>query len=235
MHLSNALGVRPMGVSGMMYIQCTQCGTINKLKLGKTHRPPDSKRTGVGIFNVNTKLAAGMIHSGIGETQLNNLLSTINLHCIDHKSLKGRENEIGHFIEKNAKTSENNFLIEEAIGSLVIGEPSAAGSEDGIKNGLTAITEHMFGNHTFCNVSWCGGLTKGEAYKHLNLPYGKDLTSKQLKADLEKIFQNKLLTKANQLSKLSSSQANESFNNTVASKAPKRLHYSGSASLGYRV
>ncbi|CAG2240138.1 unnamed protein product [Mytilus edulis] len=415
MHLSNALGVRPMGVSGMMYIQCTQCGTINKLKLGKTHRPPDSKRTGVGIFNVNTKLAAGMIHSGIGETQLNNLLSTINLHCIDHKSLKRRENEIGHVIEKNAKTSENNFLIEEAIGSLVIGEPSAAedadleenmldngisvstdtcwqkkgsgrsynslsgvatligkntkkilhhaqrvsscricqsakkkgdfarvheckqnwsgsakameedmvaqmvkdlvvvekinvseiagdddstgfekikkqmphleiektsdrnhikknvnsklyelknskmhkeftqkvldsiqknfsymidqnqGSEDGIKNGLTAITEHMFGNHTFCNVSWCGGLTKGDAYKHLNLPYGKDLTSKQLKADLEKIFQKKLLTKANQLSKLSSSQANESFNNTVASKAPKRLHYSGSASLGYRV
>ncbi|VDI81350.1 maternal protein exuperantia [Mytilus galloprovincialis] len=109
------------------------------------------------------------------------------------------------------------------------------GSEDGIKNGLKAITEHMFGNHTFCNVSWCGGLTKGDAYKHLNLPYGKDLTSKQLKADLEKIFQNKLLTKANQLSKLSSSQANESFNNTVASKAPKRLHYSGSASLGYRV
>lgn len=68
-----------------------------------------------------------MIHSGIGETQLNNLLSTINLHCIDHKSLKRRENEIGHFIEKNSKTSENNFLIEEAIGSLVIGEPSAAG------------------------------------------------------------------------------------------------------------
>ncbi|CAC5422396.1 unnamed protein product [Mytilus coruscus] len=107
------------------------------------------------------------------------------------------------------------------------------GSEDGIKNGLRAITEHMFGNHTFCN--WCGGLTKGDAYKHLNLPYGKDLTSKELKADLKKIFQNKLLTKANQLSKLSSSQANESFNNTVAFKAPKRLHYSGSASLRYRV
>ncbi|CAC5423768.1 unnamed protein product [Mytilus coruscus] len=113
---NNALGVRPMGVSGMMYIQCTQCGTINKLKLGKTHRPPDSKKTGVGIFDVNTKLAAG-----IGETQLNNLLSTIKVYYIDHKSLKRRENEIGHIIEQNAKTSENNFLLEEAIGSLVIG------------------------------------------------------------------------------------------------------------------
>ncbi|CAC5364668.1 unnamed protein product [Mytilus coruscus] len=101
------------------------------------------------------------------------------------------------------------------------------GSEDGLR----AITDHMVGNHTFCNESWCGGLTKRDAYKHLNLPYGKDLTSKELKADLEKIFQNKLLTKANQLSKLSSSQANESFNNTVASKAPKRSHYSGSATI----
>ena len=64
-----------------------------------------------------------MIHSGIGETQLNNLLSTINLHCIDHKSLKRRENETGHFIEKKFLID----MIEEAIGSLVIGEPSAAG------------------------------------------------------------------------------------------------------------
>ncbi|CAC5365474.1 unnamed protein product [Mytilus coruscus] len=123
-----------------------------------------------------------MIHLGIGETQLNNLLSIINVHCIDHKSLKRRENEIAPIIKQNAKTSENNFLLEEEIGSLVIGEHSAAA----------------------------------------------------LKTDLEKVFQNKLLPKANQLSKLCSSQANERFNSTVASKAPKRIHYSGSASLGYQ-
>ncbi|XP_063448068.1 uncharacterized protein LOC134727616 [Mytilus trossulus] len=346
-HLSNALGVRPMGVSGMMYIQCTQCGTINKLKLGKTHRPPDSKRTGVGIFNVNTKLAAG--DADLEENILDNGISVSTDTCWQKKgsgrsynSLSGVATLIGkntktilhhaqrvsscricqsakkkgdfarvHACKQNwsgsAKAMEADMVaqmvkdlvvVEKINVSEIAGDDDSTGfekrkkqmphleiektsdrnhikknvnsklyelknskmhkeltqkvldsiqknfsymidqnqgSEDGIKNGLKAITEHMFGNHTFCNVSWCGGLTKGDAYKHLNLPYGKDLTSKQLKADLEKIFQNKLLTKANQLSKLSSSQANESFNNTVASKAPKRLHYSGSASLGYRV
>lgn len=36
-------------------------------------------------------------------------------------------------------------------------------------------------------------------------------------------------------SELGSTQANESINNSIASKAPKRFHYSGSASLNYRV
>ncbi|CAC5363133.1 unnamed protein product [Mytilus coruscus] len=167
MHLSNALGVRPMGVSGMMFIQCTQCGTINKLKLGKTHRPPDSKKkTGVGIFNVNTKLAAG-----IGETQFNNLLSTINVHCIDHKSLKRRENEIGPIIEQNAKTFENNFLLEEAIGSLFIGEHSATGDadreENRLDNGISDSTDTCWqkkgsGNHKIvCLVNEAAGMSPG--------------------------------------------------------------------------
>jgi len=46
---------------------------------------------------------SGMLHAGIGETQLNNLLSTMNLHCIDHKSLKAREHEVG--IQRNQNKS----------------------------------------------------------------------------------------------------------------------------------
>lgn len=109
------------------------------------------------------------------------------------------------------------------------------GSEKGIDNGLHAMIDHMFGNHEYCDSSWCGGLRKGDDYRHANLPYGKDLTSSDLKIDLEKIFLHKLQPKSKRLSKLSSSQSNESFNSTIASKAPKRLHFSGSASLGYRV
>ena len=56
-----------------------------------------------------------MHHVGIGETQLNNLLSTMNLHCIDHKSLKAREYEVGQVLEKHAEGSEQKFLLEEAI------------------------------------------------------------------------------------------------------------------------
>ena len=63
-----------------------------------------------------------MLHAGIGETQLNYLLSTMNLHCIDHKSLKAREHEVGQVLEKHAEESEQKFLLEEAIECLNIDE-----------------------------------------------------------------------------------------------------------------
>lgn len=43
------------------------------------------------------------------------------------------------------------------------------------------------------------------------------------------------MNQAKKLANLSSSQANESLNNTIASKTPKAKHYSASASLSYRV
>ena len=61
-----------------------------------------------------------MLHAGLGETQLNNLLSTMNLHCIDHKSLKAREHEVGQVLEKHAEESEQKFLLEETIECLNI-------------------------------------------------------------------------------------------------------------------
>lgn len=55
----------------------------------------------------------GMVHAGIGETQLNNLLSAMNVHCINHKTLKERENEIEKVIEDVVSVSEEKFLLEE--------------------------------------------------------------------------------------------------------------------------
>lgn len=43
------------------------------------------------------------------------------------------------------------------------------------------------------------------------------------------------MNQAKKLANVSSSQANESLNNTIASKAPQAKHYSASASLSYRV
>lgn len=43
------------------------------------------------------------------------------------------------------------------------------------------------------------------------------------------------MNQAKKLANLSSSQANESLNNTIASKDPKAKHYSVSANLSYRV
>lgn len=53
------------------------------------------------------------------------------------------------------------------------------------------------------------------------------------KKDLEKLFLGNLMNQAKKLANLSGSQANESLNNTIASKAPKAKHYSASASQNY--
>lgn len=55
----------------------------------------------------------GMIHSGIGGTQLSNFLSVLNIHSIDFKALKERENETGAAIEAQAEISEERYLQEE--------------------------------------------------------------------------------------------------------------------------
>lgn len=51
-----------------------------------------------------------MVHAGIGETQLNNLFSAMNVHCINHKTLKERENEIGKVIEDVVSVSEEKVF-----------------------------------------------------------------------------------------------------------------------------
>lgn len=109
------------------------------------------------------------------------------------------------------------------------------GNPAGIENGLRALIKHMYGEHDECNISWCGYLKDSKSYQHSNLPHGKDLSSPSLRTALEKLFLNELSSQSEKLSNLSSSQANESLNNTIASKAPKSKHYSSSASLGYRV
>lgn len=94
------------------------------------------------------------------------------------------------------------------------------GNVSGIENGLKALVSHLFGDHECCSSSWCG-YQRDKVYQHSNLPYGKDLTSQDLKKDLEKLFLVNLMNQARKLANLSSSQANESLNNAIASKAPK--------------
>ena len=55
------------------------------------------------------------------------------------------------------------------------------GSPNTIKRRLKASVEHIYGNHDYCDESWCGFLKNSETYRHSNLPHGKDLSSMPLK------------------------------------------------------
>ena len=55
-----------------------------------------------------------MINAGIGERKVNNLLATLNLPGIHHKSLKTREREVGKALEAHAELSCEKALEEES-------------------------------------------------------------------------------------------------------------------------
>ena len=102
----------------------------------------------------------------------------------------------------------------------------------GVRDAIDSIVPHAFGEHDKCG-SWCKFL-KNPIAKYSSLPNGVGLHGESLRAELTKVFlvfaQN-----AKKLAPCGSTLRNESFNNSVASKAPKARHYSGSESLVYRV
>lgn len=166
-------------------------------------------------------------------TFVNNISLFVYIDLSDKNHVK--KNIVKRLYELRSKHKELSIKVVNAISknfSYMVSQNK--GNVSGIENGLKALVGHLFGDHECCSSSWCG-YQRDKAYQHSNHPYGKDLTSQDLKKDLEKLFLGNLMIQAKKLANLSSSQANESFNNTIASKAPKAKHYSASASLSYRV
>lgn len=98
---------------------------------------------------------------------------------------------------------------------------------------INNIVCHAFGEHDNCGY-WCGYKTLGENYKHKGLPKGRPLNDPGLRNSLTAIFAC-FAQNSNKLAPCASNQANESFNNTVASKTPKLKFHAGSESLNFRV
>lgn len=107
------------------------------------------------------------------------------------------------------------------------------GKPEETRMAIESIIPHAFGEHESCGT-WCGFLTDPDTYKHKSLPKGLDLKGEVLREDLTAIFSS-FAKNAEKLAPCGSTLSNESFNNTVASKAPKARHYSGSESLDFRV
>ncbi|XP_034945862.1 uncharacterized protein [Chelonus insularis] len=97
-------------------------------------------------------------------------------------------------------------------------------------NAVRNISYHVFNYHDNCGL-WCGYVQDKENYDYKIIPGGFD--DLQLFAALQDIY-NKLGDNAEKYSAAASSNANESLNNTMASKARKSCCYSMSASADFR-
>ena len=62
------------------------------------------------------------------------------------------------------------------------------GDSNSLKKGLKNIVPHAFGDHSCCDNTWCGYKQNPAAYKHTELPYGKDLFGDSLKKALTDIL-----------------------------------------------
>lgn len=106
-------------------------------------------------------------------------------------------------------------------------------SIEATKAGLLNIVSHACDNHSACG-DWCKYKLDPENYRHKILPGGKGLSNPSVQDKLQAIF-NSFANVADKLSPCGSSRANESLNKTIASTAPKHLHYGGSSSNDIRV
>ena len=87
-------------------IKCPFCGKSNQVK---TSGQPRSGKCGPPAFDINTRLVLGCLHAGIGQTHINNVLSTLNAPTLNSVTFKLREREVGKAVESIAKSSCQNW------------------------------------------------------------------------------------------------------------------------------
>ncbi|XP_069102468.1 uncharacterized protein [Argopecten irradians] len=80
---------------------------------------------------MNTKLATGMLHTGIGATQVNSILTSLNIPAVSHAMLDRRQRETGSALEVLAKESAEEWREQEKrLTSEITGEDSIEVSVD---------------------------------------------------------------------------------------------------------
>ena len=95
------------GLASEFAVKCTFCAKENKVKTSGEHRPGTR---GPPAFDVNTRVALGCLHAGIGHTRISNILSNMNIPTISPATFKVREREVGRTVETIAKKSCQKYL-----------------------------------------------------------------------------------------------------------------------------
>ena len=136
---------------------------------------------------------------------------------------KGVVNSLYNLANKH-KALKNKKTLNYIVKMFTYAFQQKSGDPQGLVQRLDEIVPHIFGSHDNCSPSWCSYNKNPSGFKYHSLPYGRALTDSALRSDLEKLVQQ-YQNKSELLAHQGSSQANESFNNTVASKAPKARYF----------
>ena len=88
--LDNMVGETRSGLSSVFNIQCSRFGKINNVYTSNHHR---TGSRGPKASNINSRAVLGSLHIGVGQTQLNNFLATLNIPTMNSQLFKMRERE----------------------------------------------------------------------------------------------------------------------------------------------
>ncbi|XP_063407854.1 uncharacterized protein LOC134691329 [Mytilus trossulus] len=119
LQLGHTIDIQTYGLGCLLKVQCfnTICMHVNSVPTGKRHDR---------VWDVNSKLATALVHSGLGERQANSFLSELNIPAFSYKLVSARLKEVGNVVEEVAKESTNEALekelaaVEQKKGSLVV-------------------------------------------------------------------------------------------------------------------
>lgn len=150
LHLTDCVGEKKFGLAHILMVKCqyVECGLVNDVPTGSRHKTTNC----ASAWDVNTKLAAGMINGGFGESHVNGFLSSLNIPTITQSTLKSREREITPHLHKMAEDSCNKHLREEismSDGNLTAGF-DGAWQKRGTGRAYNSLTGHasLIGNKT---------------------------------------------------------------------------------------
>ena len=217
---------------GTLSKRCISCEVAERSK-----RPPyphDCRRNHTGSSKsmepaVAVKLAKSLTQHGAHVSCLvgDDDASTIK-HLKDQVGPVAKQSDIGHtkrglgnkLYDAKAKNKQckqlSSMVITYVQKMFAYALQNNRGDAEGLKSTLLAITPHAFGDHTRCCETWCGYLKSPATYKHRGLPHGNDLNCAETRKTIAELLGG-LADQADKLVPLASSQANESFNNIVAS------------------
>ncbi|CAG2212348.1 unnamed protein product [Mytilus edulis] len=106
LQLGHTTSILTCGLSAILKIPCsnTVCRHVNNIPTGKRQER---------IWDANVKLASASINAGLGERQVNTLLSGLNIPPVSHCMMSARQKDVGVALQEVAKETVDQALCEE--------------------------------------------------------------------------------------------------------------------------
>ena len=101
-----------IGLASIFFGVKCECGQFNKVQTSESHRSGGAK-CGMPIFDINSKMALSMLHSGVPQTAVERMMTVLGVPPMTTKALKAPEREVDPAVEAIAMDSCSNVLSAE--------------------------------------------------------------------------------------------------------------------------